>query len=134
MSLRFSFLSAKVMNKFKKHERMGEKYFRIVEIWGGQGVKSQMSNDKKNKSVRFVQHAPVVRFVQHALKGQKRIAQGNALGSPAIQQCALKGQKRYGTMHYDKIYIAEIANCHTAFAPTGRVDKMSIKTQGVALG
>ncbi len=57
-------------------------------------------------SVRFFQHAPVdtifsstplwTRFFQHALKGQKHIAQGSALGNPAIQQCALKGQKRYG--------------------------------------
>ncbi len=35
----------------------------------------------------FVQHVPG--FVQHALKGQKLLAQGNALGNPGYKQVAL---------------------------------------------
>ncbi len=41
------------------------------------------------KRYDFVQHASLYDFVQHALKGQKHLAQGIALGNSVVQHCAL---------------------------------------------
>ena len=42
---------------------------------------------------KFALHALFCKFAPHALKGQKLLAQGNALGINSISLCALKGQK-----------------------------------------
>ena len=45
------------------------------------------------KFSEFAPHALFCKFAPHALKGQKLLAQGNALGINSISLCALKGQK-----------------------------------------
>ena len=42
---------------------------------------------------KFAPHALFCKFALYALKGQKLLAQGNALGINSISLCALKGQK-----------------------------------------
>ena len=70
-----------------------------------------------------------VEITQHALKGQKLLAQGNALGINDIQLTPCKGKSftyRRGFSFFYLVYFK-------AFALTGRIADC-LYTQGVALG
>ena len=72
----------------------------------------------------------MVEITQHALKGQKLLAQGNALGIMSVGNAPCKGKSF-------KIHIIKngksVAICK-AFALTGRAACDPKQTQGVALG
>ena len=70
-----------------------------------------------------------VEITQHALKGQKLIAQGNALGINDIQLTPCKGKSFTYRREFSFFYYVYFK----AFALTGRIADC-LYTQGVALG
>jgi hypothetical protein len=71
----------------------------------------------------------MVEITQHALKGQKLLAQGNALGINDIQLTPCKGKSFTYRRGFSHFYLV----CFKAFALTGRLSDWHY-TQGVALG
>ena len=74
----------------------------------------QISPKVTKISPKVMQISPKVSIQQHALKGQKLLAQGNALGNHGRKFVALKGQKLSSTRQFTKLLPLQgaLLRCH----------------------